>query len=129
MVACTALGLGHLHNKSYLYRDLKPENLLLDTKGYVHIADFGLVKRLKNQETAKTFCGTSEYIAPEVLLGKTYDWCADWWSLGILMYELLFNQIPFHHEDIQKMYSRIIGDELKFPSRIKISRECKNFIR
>ena len=101
MIACAALGVGHLHTKGYIYRDLKPENLLMDEKGYIYLSDFGLVKLLKPNEKANSFCGTPEYMAPEVIINEGYDRCADWWSLGILLYELIFNSLPFYHENVQ----------------------------
>lgn len=70
MIACIVLGLGHLHNQGYIYWDLKPENILLDRKGFIYVGDFGLVKKLKKSEKANTFCGTSEYMAPETIMGK-----------------------------------------------------------
>ena len=85
--ACITLGLGHLHNKNYIYRDLKLENLLLDTDGYAKLTDFGLAKFVEKDEVALTFCGTPEYLSPEVILGKGHNRPADWWSLGILIAE------------------------------------------
>ena len=81
-----ALGLGHLHDKDFIYRDLKLENVLMDENGNVCLTDFGMAKIIRDGELAQTFCGTPEYLAPEVLEGGGYDKSADWWSLGILTY-------------------------------------------
>lgn len=81
-----SLALGHLHSKDIIYRDIKLENVLMDEEGHVSLTDFGMAKIVKEDQTAMTFCGTPEYIAPEVLKGKGYTRAADWWSLGILLY-------------------------------------------
>lgn len=78
-----AIALGYLHKSQILYRDLKPENILLDEHGYIRLADFGLAK---NAIESNSFCGTPEYISPEMLLGTGHDHTLDWWALGILMY-------------------------------------------
>lgn len=79
------LALQHLHSKGIIYRDLKPENILMDEEGYLKLADFGMAKMLKYNEKAMSFCGTPEYLAPEIITGDGYDFTADWWSYGILM--------------------------------------------
>lgn len=98
--ACVILGLGHLHNKNFIYRDLKLENVMLDEKGYASITDFGLAKYLNDNEKAITFCGTSEYLSPELILGRGLNFTADWWSLGILIYEMLFGFPPFYSKNV-----------------------------
>jgi len=94
--ACVIKGFEYLHSKGIVYRDLKPENLLLDSSGYVKLTDFGFSKQLKDGEKSWTFCGTPEYVAPEMITNKTgHDQRADIWSVGILMYELLCGIPPF----------------------------------
>ena len=80
---------GYLHSRGVIYRDMKPENLLLDEQGYVKMVDFGFARVLDQGKKSWTFCGTPEYVAPEIILNKGHDHAVDFWSLGILMCELL----------------------------------------
>ena len=114
------LGLEALHNAGIIYRDLKPENLLLNSDGHICITDFGLSKQGLNTPNDKTdtFCGTPEYLAPEILLGQGYGKGVDWWSFGSLLYEMLTGLPPFYSQDVQEMYRKIINDKLSFPSYV-----------
>ena len=113
-----ALAIEYLHNKGIIYRDLKPENILMDEKGYLRLADFGMAKKLNNNEKAMSFYGTPEYLAPEIIIGEGHDKNADWWSFGILIYEMLCGLPPFYVENLERMYELIKSGPLKFPKRI-----------
>nr|CCA21380.1 cAMPdependent protein kinase catalytic subunit putat [Albugo laibachii Nc14] len=103
----------YLHAQDFVYRDLKPENLLLDAEGYLKLTDFGFAKRVAFK--TYTLCGTPEYIAPEVLLNKGHGKGVDWWTLGILMYEMLAGQPPFCDEDPMGIYQQILSGRVSFP--------------
>ncbi|CAH8667392.1 unnamed protein product [Schistosoma curassoni] len=108
VVACVLEAFTYLHTQGILYRDLKPENLLLDHKGYVKLCDFGFAKRVGHGKKTWTFCGTPEYVAPEIILNKGHDNSADYWSLGILIYELLTGSPPFTGTDPMKIYNVVL---------------------
>lgn len=106
-----------LHGFNVIYRDLKPENILLDYQGHIALCDFGLCKLdMKDEDRTNTFCGTPEYLAPELLLGQGYNKTVDWWTLGVLLYEMLTGLPPFYDENTNEMYRKILGDPLHFPS-------------
>jgi serine/threonine protein kinase len=110
--------MSHLHSLGIVYRDLKPENILLDSDGHICITDFGLSKEIKEEEGTHTFCGTPEYLAPEVLKGQGHGIAVDWWSLGTLIYEMLTGLPPFYSQNINIMYQKILNGELRFPSYV-----------
>jgi len=114
-----ALGLEHVHNCNIIYRDLKPENLLLDSDGHIRITDFGLSKENVTEDDVKSFCGTPEYLAPEVLKRQKYGKAVDWWSLGTLLYEMICGLPPFYDRNRERMYKKILGAELRFPSHME----------
>ncbi|KAJ3114383.1 hypothetical protein HDU96_002139 [Phlyctochytrium bullatum] len=108
-----------LHSFDIIYRDLKPENILLDFSGHIALCDFGLCKlNMKEGNKTNTFCGTPEYLAPEVLIGQGYTKAVDWWTLGILLYEMLTGLPPFYDENVNEMYKKILKDELRFPEDV-----------
>ncbi|GAN11216.1 pkinase-domain-containing protein [Mucor ambiguus] len=105
-----------LHDFNVVYRDLKPENILIDYNGHIALCDFGLCKlNMKENERTNTFCGTPEYLAPELLLGQGYTKTVDWWTLGVLLYEMMTGLPPFYDENTNEMYRKILQDELRFP--------------
>ncbi|XP_054387604.1 serine/threonine-protein kinase N2 isoform X2 [Pongo abelii] len=114
--ACVVLGLQYLHEHKIVYRDLKLDNLLLDTEGFVKIADFGLCKEgMGYGDRTSTFCGTPEFLAPEVLTETSYTRAVDWWGLGVLIYEMLVGESPFPGDDEEEVFDSIVNDEVRYP--------------
>mmetsp|Transcript_26841 Transcript_26841/g.31658 ORF Transcript_26841/g.31658 Transcript_26841/m.31658 type:complete len:392 (+) Transcript_26841:19-1194(+) len=125
------LALEALHTRDIIYRDLKPENILLDLEGHLRITDFGLSKdNIMGAGAAggtKTFCGTPEYLAPEILENKGHGKAVDWWSFGTLVYEMICGLPPFYDTNVQRMYQKILSAPLKFPSFLsKEAKDCLN---
>ncbi|KAJ5130765.1 uncharacterized protein N7515_006804 [Penicillium bovifimosum] len=129
-IAELILALQHLHDHDIVYRDLKPENILLDANGHIALCDFGLSKaNLSQNDTTNTFCGTTEYLAPEVLLDEQgYTKMVDFWSLGVLVFEMCCGWSPFYAEDTQQMYKNIAFGKVRFP-RDALSTEGRNFVK
>ena len=117
------LAIDFLHKNNMIYRDLKPENILIDSKGHIKLTDFGLSKIVTNiEEKSFTICGTLQYIAPEIISGEGYNESVDWWSLGIIMYEMLTGKLPFKFNfDNQEEQNdlNIYDKKIKFPSWIE----------
>uniref|UniRef100_A0A8C8F0N8 protein kinase C n=1 Tax=Oncorhynchus tshawytscha TaxID=74940 RepID=A0A8C8F0N8_ONCTS len=114
--SCVLLGLEFLHQNKIVYRDLKLDNLLMDADGYVRIADFGLCKEgMGHGDRTSTFCGTPEFLAPEVLTDNNYTRCVDWWGLGVLIYEMLVGESPFPGDDEEEVFDSIVNDEVRYP--------------
>lgn len=120
------LAFKHLHERSIAYRDLKPENLLIDSLGYIKVIDFGFAKKfpfMKNgqkQDKTYTLCGTPEYLAPEIVMSKGYDKSVDYWAFGCLVYELYLSRTPFQADYTTKIFQNIVAAEknLSFPPKI-----------
>uniref|UniRef100_V9KF61 non-specific serine/threonine protein kinase n=1 Tax=Callorhinchus milii TaxID=7868 RepID=V9KF61_CALMI len=120
--------IDYLHfEKNVVYRDLKLENLMLDKDGHIKITDFGLCKEgITDGATMKTFCGTPEYLAPEVLEDNDYGRAVDWWGLGVVMYEMMCGRLPFYNQDHEKLFELILMEEIRFPRTL--SPEAKSLL-
>lgn len=114
--SCVLLGLEFLHQNKIVYRDLKLDNLLMDSDGFVRIADFGLCKEgMGHGDRTSTFCGTPEFLAPEVLTDNNYTRSVDWWGLGVLIYEMLVGESPFPGDDEEEVFDSIVNDDVRYP--------------
>uniref|UniRef100_A0A914C355 protein kinase C n=1 Tax=Acrobeloides nanus TaxID=290746 RepID=A0A914C355_9BILA len=119
--ACVLLGLEFLHTNNIIYRDLKLDNLLLDKDGYVKLADFGLCKEgMGPFDRTSTFCGTPEFLAPEVLTENSYTRAIDWWGLGVLIFEMLVGEPPFSGDDEEEIFDSIVNDDVRYPRFLSI---------
>ncbi|XP_006876099.1 PREDICTED: protein kinase C delta type [Chrysochloris asiatica] len=120
-------GLQFLHSRGIIYRDLKLDNVMLDREGHIKIADFGMCKEnVFGEGRASTFCGTPDYIAPEILQGLKYSFSVDWWSFGVLLYEMLIGQSPFHGDDEDELFESIRVDTPHYPRWI--TKESKDIL-
>lgn len=118
-----------LHGFNVIYRDLKPENILLDYQGHIALCDFGLCKLdMKDEDRTNTFCGTPEYLAPELLMGQGYNKTVDWWTLGVLLYEMLTGLPPFYDENTNEMYRKILSEPLHFPGHDVVPPAAKDLL-
>ncbi|EHA99952.1 Serine/threonine-protein kinase N3, partial [Heterocephalus glaber] len=120
-LACVVLGLQFLHEKKIIYRDLKLDNLLLDAQGFLKIADFGLCKEgIGFGDRTSTFCGTPEFLAPEVLTQETYTRAVDWWGLGVLLYEMLVGECPFPGDTEEEVFDCIVNTDAPYPHFLSV---------
>ncbi|XDB54038.1 hypothetical protein AB1E18_007512 [Capra hircus] len=123
-----ALALDHLHGLGIIYRDLKPENILLDEEGHIKITDFGLSKEaIDHDKRAYSFCGTIEYMAPEVVNRRGHTQSADWWSFGVLMFEMLTGSLPFQGKDRKETMALILKAKLGMPQFLSV--EAQSLLR
>lgn len=116
----------YIHSKNIIYRDLKPENILITKSGYLKLTDFGFAKYLDNDKTY-TLCGTPEYLAPEIILNKGHGKPVDWWTMGILLYEMLVGIDPFSDDDPMAIYQKIVKGKIHFPK--DIDKNAKSLIK
>ena len=115
MIAQLAIALGHMHTENHIYRDLKPETVLVNKDGYLFLTPSSLGKKVNEGELAMSFCGTAEYLSPEMLNGTGHSYSNDWWTLGILLYEMLVGIPPFFHKNKHRMYYLIKEASVTFP--------------
>ena len=121
-----------MHANKIVHRDLKPENVLMDLNGYVKLADFGLAKFIKNNEPTQSFCGTAEYLAPEILDMSGHGFAVDWWTFGVLIYEMATGRPPFMNKNHHKLGILIRQGKIIFPDPVRhgipMSDELKSII-
>jgi len=116
---CVVLAFEYMHSSNTLYRDLKPENLLVDKDGYIKVTDFGFAKVVHDRTW--TLCGTPDYLAPEVVSSQGHGKGVDWWTLGVLIYEMLAGYPPFFDEDPMRTYGKIVHGQFSFPKHFSVN--------
>ncbi|ORX87365.1 kinase-like protein [Anaeromyces robustus] len=122
-------GLAYLHAKHIVHRDLKPDNVLLSETGHAHLTDFNIAVHFQEDQPLKAVAGSMAYMAPEVLSKKGYFSAVDWWSLGVMMYELLYGKRPFRAKTNQELTHAIIHEQVQYPAHSTISPECINVMK
>ncbi|QDZ24888.1 cGMP-dependent protein kinase [Chloropicon primus] len=132
--ACIVSVLSHMRERKIVYRDLKPENVLITTDGYLKLIDFGFAKKLEIGEKANSFCGTPDYIAPEVLLNEGYNYAVDIWGLGVLVYEMIAGRTPFRmipNSSNKVVMKNIVNKKVSYTGEAfgKVTKECIDFIK
>ena len=132
--ACIVSVLAHMRERKIVYRDLKPENVLITSDGYLKLIDFGFAKKLEVGEKAHSFCGTPDYIAPEVLLNEGYNYCVDIWGLGVLVYEMIAGRTPFRlvpNSSNKVIMKNIVNKKVSYSGETfsKVSPECVDFMK
>jgi len=127
LVANIVLAFEHLHRTGVVFRDLKPENILIDASGYPKLADFGFAKVIGKNKT-RTKCGTPDYMAPEIIAAGLHHYPADWWTLGILVYEVLYGDPPFFADNPYRVMTNILEGKVTFPEGGVVSPEAHEFI-
>jgi tRNA A-37 threonylcarbamoyl transferase component Bud32 len=125
------LALSLLHKNNIVYRDLKPENIILDEQGHIKLIDFGLAKdKMDSNKVTSTFCGTNEYIPPEVLQGEGYSFGFDWWGFGVIIYEMLFGRPPFYDQNKNNLFKKIVYNEPDYTvGGVKLSADCLSLLK
>jgi cGMP-dependent protein kinase len=124
---CVCQIFDYLHNHNVIFRNLKPEKLLIDARGYVKVCDFEFAKLVRSSDRTYTMCGTPDFMAPEVILGQGHSYACDWWALGVLLFEMLSGVTPFLETSILKTYEKILSGDVAFP--LQFSAHATLFIK